>query len=609
MPGIVRSLEKSLHIRIKRNLLNEYATLIGFAVVIGCGSGLIALFFRYLIWGFQSSFYNRFQPIGAPWTNPIDFLVKPAVFLSSGLFIFLALAIGGLIVGLITYFVAPEVKGHGVPEVMAAIRTGGGRIRPRVVGAKALASAVCIGSGGSAGREGPIVQMGSSLGSTIGQMFHMSDTRVKILLSCGAAGAISATFNAPIAGVLFALELILLEFRTRSFIPLVVSSVCASAVIGIFIPPAPAFPVEYKFTSPLELTFFAVLGVVAGFFSLVFIKSLYGIENAFDRLHLPAYAKPILGSLFLGSVALFYPEILGVGYVTIHRVLTGGLSTILGSALLTFFLLGLLKILATSLTLGSGGSGGVFSPSLFTGAMMGAAFGLGVSTLFPGIVANPIGAYALVGMGAVFAGASRATLTSIVIVFELTGDYKFILPLMLACVISDGITAIISEDTIYTKKLRKKGIRVTHDMETNILQTILVKDAMVTRVRTVSEDTPVKKIANTIILTGFQGFPCLDSKGRLCGLVSHSDVRRALKEGKHDISAKEIKSSKLFLALPDETLDDVLSRMAMKGIGHLPVVDPNDRRKLIGFITRSDIIKAYRKRAMEEIPRASNRRS
>ncbi|MFQ6106983.1 MAG: chloride channel protein [Thermoplasmata archaeon] len=608
MTDLLGRIEKRFRLRIRRNLLNEYTVLILFAIVIGIAAGFVALGFRYLIWALQSLFFNAASPLGYPWLDPSNFLVSVDVYTKQGLWVILIPAFGGLLVGVLTSYLAPEAKGHGVPEVMAAVHAHGGRIRPRVAGVKALASAICIGSGGSAGREGPIVQIGSSIGSAIAQRFHLSDTRVKILLACGAAGGISATFNAPIAGVLFALELILLELRTRSFIPLVVSSVSASAIMGVFIPSSFALPQGYVFRPTIELAFFALLGILSGLAALLFIKALYSLEDLFDSIKFPRFALPALGGLVVGAIALFYPQILGVGYETVGFVLSiesldtlQSIGWVASAGALFLILLAVMKIMATSLTLGSGGSGGIFAPSIFIGAMVGGSFGIVMRLLFPDIVTFP-GAYALVGMGAVFAGASRATLTSIVIVFEITGDYQFILPLMFACVLSDAITLLASEETIYTKKLRKKGIRIEHDLEVNILKTITVEEAMVTDVMSVTEDTPIAKIANMIISTGYQGFPVKNETGELTGIIAHSDVSNALRQGRLNLKAGDLETRKIVAAYPDETLEEVLERMALKGVGHIPVVERFNPKNLVGLITRSDIIKVYKKKAMEEFP-------
>jgi len=605
MVSLLRRFKDKFHVEIKPDLLNEFLTLNVFAILIGMSSGLLALGFRYLIWSVQSIAFNGFVPIGEPWINLSDFDFAFESFKAMGLWLLLILPIGGLIVGLLTTYLAREAKGHGVPEVMEAVQTKGGRLRPRVVIVKALASAVCIGTGGSAGREGPIVQMGSTVGSVIGQRSRLSDTRIKILLSCGVAGAISATFNAPIAGVLFALELILLEFRTRSFIPLVISAVIASTMMGVLtgqllLPPL--IEASYEYQSPLELPMFMLLGLVAGLISVLFIKILYGFEDLFAKIKVKPYLKPAIGGLILAIIGILIPHVLGVGYDLIRfsvnmdtRLLEVTGITLFG----TLILLLILKIVATSITLGSGGSGGVFAPSLFIGAMLGGAFGLGMHAILPE-GARTWGAFALVGMGAFFAGASRATLTSIVIVLELTGDYKFILPLMLACVVSDGVARLIHSQTIYTEKLRRRGIRFTQEMEVNVLETISVEEAMIKNPKTITEDVTVGKIANSMIFTGYHGFPVLNLKGELVGIITQEDIRKALKEGKHNLTAKDLETKSMILTYPDENLNKVLDKMVSYKIGRLPVVKRYDEKKLIGLVTRSDIIKAHEKKLQEE---------
>jgi CIC family chloride channel protein len=537
---LLRRIADRFHIDIKPALLNEFLMLNAFAILIGMASGLLALAFRYLIWGVQSLYFNQGIPIGEPWADVGAFDFSFRFFESVSWFMLIILPIGGLIVGLLTTYGAKEAKGPGVSEVMEATHTRGGFLRRRVVIVKAFASAISIGTGGSAGREGPIVQMGSGVGSAIGKRSKLSDTRVKILLSCGVSGAIAATFNAPIAGVLFALELVLLEFRTRSFVPLVVSAVVGTAMMGVLtgdVLPSPFFETAYKLGSAFELPMFLLLGLVAGFVGVVFIRMFYGMEDVFNKLKVKPYFKPAIGALLVAIIGLAIPQVLGVGYDSIRSAIATeeGLLELAGFSLFgSLLVLMLAKMLATSLTLGSGGSGGVFAPSLFIGAMLGAAFGVGMNLLFPQVVGTTSwGAFAMVGMGAVFAAASRATLTSIVIVFELTGNYDFILPLMFACVVADAVGVLLSPHTIFTEKLRRKGIRFSQAMQVNILEMISVEEAMIKDPETITEHTPVGKVANKIIFTGYHGFPVLNDKGELVGILAQEDIKKALKEGRH----------------------------------------------------------------------------
>ncbi|MCK4444066.1 MAG: chloride channel protein, partial [Thermoplasmata archaeon] len=324
MSSRFRKLGEWFHIDIKPALLNEFLMLNIFAILIGMACGLLALGFRYMIWVVQSLYYNQGVPIGEPWTNVAAFDFSYSFFESVGPLLLLILPIGGLIVGLLTTYGAEEARGPGVSEVMEATHTKGGYLRRRVVIFKALASSITIGTGGSAGREGPIIQMGSGVGSAIGRRSRLSDTRVKILLSCGATGAVAATFNAPIAGVVLALELILLEFRTRSFIPLVVSAVMGTTMMGVLtgnILPAPLFETNYQFTSPFELPMFLLLGLLAGFVGILFIKVLYGVEDLFGKLKVKPYFKPAIGGLLVAIIGLAMPQVLGVGYDSIRSAI------------------------------------------------------------------------------------------------------------------------------------------------------------------------------------------------------------------------------------------------------------------------------------------------
>jgi CIC family chloride channel protein len=592
----------------RRSDLREYLMLGSLATVVGIIVGLASLAFRGLI----SLMHNVF------FLGEMSFrydAYQHSVF-NFGWLVFLVPAVGGLIVGIIVKYGAPEAKGHGVPEVMFSVLKKKARIKPRVGITKAIASAVTIGSGGSAGREGPMIQIGASGGSAIGQALGLSDEKMRILVGCGTAAGIAATFNAPIAGVVFALELILLEFKTKSFVPMVVSSVVATVIAHLFIGAETAYPIRgiaeiYVLRSPYELLLYLLLGVIAGLAALFFMRFFYKIEDFFEALKVKDYTKPMLGGLLLGIMGLLMFQvfngyfIFGTGYGTampalmsedISNGLYAGLQLALFALLLMF-----LKMLATALTLGSGGSGGVFAPSLWIGAMLGASFGIFANLAFPGIAA-PFGAYALVGMAAFFAGASRATLTAIIILFEMTSTYEIILPLMFACVVADAVSRVLSRDTIYTIKMRRKGVNYSYDREINFLETSSVADAMVKDVECVTGDMTLGQVSDRILLTGYQGFPYMDDSGRLCGIITHSDVKDAIKRGfEKDTPFSRIKiPCDPDIAYPDESLQAVLDRMAEKDYGHIPVVDRDDPAKLVGFLTRKDIIHVYQIRAKDK---------
>ena len=346
-------------------------------------------------------------------------------------------AIGGLLVGLIVYFFAREAKGHGVPEVMFAITEQKGIIRPRIVIAKALASALSIGTGGSVGREGPIVQIGSAWGSTFGQLLGLRENQLRTLVACGAAAGIAATFNAPIGGVMFASEIILGSFAIANLGSIVVASVLASTIGRIYFGNIASFPIpSYSITGISPLGAFVVLGIVGGLFGVFYTRVLYFFEDVWDKMKaLPEWSKPAIGGLLVGVIGFFFPQVFGVGYPTVEQALINNLG------LVSLVLLLVLKLFVTSTTLASGGSGGVFAPGLFMGAMLGGIFGDFANRVFPGITVTN-GACAMVGMATVFAGSARAPITAIVMLFEMTGNYQLILPLMLATVVGTTIASV-----------------------------------------------------------------------------------------------------------------------------------------------------------------------
>ncbi|MGE5248884.1 MAG: chloride channel protein [Bacteroidota bacterium] len=566
---------------------SETTILLLTAIVVGAGTGLGAVLFIKLIALIQNSFSEFGGPLLGIWL----LLAAPVA--------------GALISGPVIAFFAKEAKGHGVPEVMQAIALRGGRIRPRVVVAKVIASAFCIGSGGSAGREGPIVQVGAALGSTIGQWLQLSEARIRNLVACGAAAGIAATFNAPIAGVVFAMEIILGELHLGDLGNVVISAVTASTLARVFLGDRPAFSIPgYVVKSPWELLLYILLGVLAALAAIGFIRLLYWFEDRFDNAHFPDALKPAVGALLMGLLGVSYamalqrhaasgavstPEFYGAGFPSIEAALQGRLPFLL--------LLGLvfLKPLATSFTLGSGNSGGVFAPALFMGAALGGAFGRLVEFLFPGLTAGP-GAFATVGMAAVFAGAAHAPFTAILIVFEMTNDYRLILPLMAAVIISLIISERLHPDSIYTLKLTRRGIRLQRGRDLDVMDTVRVEEVMVTQPVTVPADMPVTRLGAEFIRTGRHGFPVVNSDGSLFGVVSLEDYRRAIgrdPDAADGLLVREIATLDIISAYPDETVGMVLQKMAPRDISRLPVVSRDDPRHLVGVVRRNDIVRAY----------------
>jgi len=584
----------------------EGLVLLVMAIIVGVATGFAAVFFIRLIQYIQIFFYGGSEKI------------FPAL---GRLWIIIIPVIGGLLVGPIITKFATEAKGHGVPEVMQALILRGGRIRPRVALAKIIASALCIGTGGSAGREGPIVQVGSALGSSVGQWLHLSDERIKNLVACGAAAGIAATFNAPIAGVVFAIEVLLSELQVAVFGNVVVSAVAASIVSRIFLGSRPAFEIPgYVMNSPWEIILYIILGLLAAFVGILFIRMLYFTEDVFEQLAIPLWLKPAIGSLLLGILAFSYPylgtisyissadmslglplvenypHIFGSGFVFLEEVLQGHAPFFL------IFLLIFLKPLATSFTLGSGNSGGVFAPSLFTGAMLGGAFGYLAMRLFPGLPIE-VGAYALVGMAAVFSAAARAPLTSMLIVFEMSNDYRLILPLMAAGMVASTFAQWLHPESIYTLKLSKRGIRFAQGRDMDIMQTVQVEEVMNKAPITMHNEQSVADLFAAFQETHLGGFPVLNNNNELYGIVTMQDMERTIQDMERTLHRKDVNLRDLKIwdvatpepvtVFPDEPIWSAIRKMAPRDLARLPVVARSNPKQFVGLISRSDIVRAY----------------
>jgi CIC family chloride channel protein len=553
--------------------------LVALALVVGSGSGVGAVVFRYLIVGFTILFsgHTDYSAVG-PAAHPL----LPSLGMW---FVLLTPVAGGLIYGPLVDRFAREARGHGVPEVMLAVAQRNGRIRRQVAVVKSLASALCIGSGGSVGREGPIVQIGSALGSAVGQLLHVPESRLPLMVACGAAAGISATFNAPIAGVIFALELILRDFTAESFGVVVLASVVADVIAratvggGAFLTLPP-----FALTSLWEYGFYAGLGILAALAGVGFIRVLYGMEDVADRLWSgPEWLRPCVGGVALGAVLLVLPEMYGVGY----PVLEGAIR---GEYLAGFLLLLLVgKVLATSLTIAIGGSGGVFAPSLFMGAMLGTAYGHVLQALLPG-AAGPAGAYGLVGMGAMFAATSRAPITAVLIIFELTGEYRIILPLMMAIVLATALANMLTRDTIYTLKLRRRGIEIDQERSPSPMRLLAVRDAMQSLPAPVSQDLRLGEVIARFAEQGRDALPVVDGAGRYRGTVTSRRVEQALRED-GAVALGDLAESVPTLR-PDETLEDAVALLVRSSGAGLPVIDP-DRQGVIGWLTHHDVLRAY----------------
>ncbi|MCK4390604.1 MAG: chloride channel protein [Desulfobacterales bacterium] len=554
------------------------------AAIVGIAGGFGAIGFRYLIEFFQAVSYGSEGNLlelarATPWY-----------------FRMWIPALGGLVVGCLVYFLAREAKGHGVPEVMEAVTLRSGMIRKRVVFVKSLASAICIGTGGSAGREGPIVQIGSAIGSSIGQVLRVSAERVRTLVGCGAAAGIAATFNAPIAGSMFALEIVLGDFGLATFSPIVISSVAATVVSRHFLGDSPAFIVPaYQLVSAWELPLYVILGLFCALVAVTFTTLLYRAEDIFDNLKIPDYLKPVTGGLMLGLMGLLFPHVLGVGYPAIDLSLMQKLSW------WVMFLLVAFKILSTSITIGSGGSGGIFAPSLFMGAMAGGFFGTVVHHIFPEVTASP-GAYSIVGMGAVVSGTTHGPLSAILILFEMTGDYKIILPLMIACIIGSLASGQLLTDSIYTLKLARRGVNIKAGKEVNVLKSISVKDVMNPEVETIPENMTLGRLAEKISKSKYNSFPVVNSEGDLTGILTFVDYHDVVfDESLRDlVVAKEIATTKVVTVSLNDNLYNTMEKITLKDFSILPVVSPDNPSQLLGTLTRRDIYSAYNKAVIKK---------
>ena len=554
---------------------HENNVLILSAVAVGvlAGSGAVAL--EFALRGAGALFLGATEPTT---TSYLRVLVAPAI--------------GGLLVGpMITRF-ASEAKGHGVPEVMEAVALRGGRIRGRVAVIKTVASALTIGSGGSAGREGPIVQVGSALGSQVGRILRMSEERVRTLVACGAAGGIAAAFNAPLAGVFFALEVILQRFTTTGFGTVVISAVTSAVIWRTAFGNSPVLDVPlFGLRHPVELLFYVGLGLAAALVAVAFVRVLYWSEDRFDALPVPEALKPAVGGLALGGFGVLTILVIGQPLIFGNGLL--GIDRALANDLVWWALLLLVpgKIVATSLTLGSGASGGVFAPSLFMGAMLGGAVGQGVNALFPEASAQP-GAYAMVGMAAVFSGAAQAPISAILILFEMTNDYRIILPLMLACIVATAAYSALQRDSIYLVKIRRKGLRLSEGRERHLLERTPVARAILDDFTALQLPAELSSVHGQMQDAGLEWLICVDEDGRFRGLLSFDRVERALEDGKVS-DLEEIVDDDVLPVIPTESLDDAFRKIAPRDLSILPVIGDLASREVIGIVSRDSLTGAY----------------
>jgi len=561
------------------------------AAAIGLVAGLVAYALYKLIGLFTNVFFFH------EWST--TFRSVGSHHLGAG--VILVPVVGGLIVGVMAKYGSSKIKGHGIPEAMEAVLTNRSRIEPKVAILKPISAAIAIGTGGPFGAEGPIIQTGGAIGSLVGQVLHTTAVERKVLLACGAAAGMSATFNTPIAGVILAIELLLFEFKSRSFIPLVIASTLATAVHMQLLGAGPMFQVgAMDFAIPRALPFYLLLGPICGLAAVGLSKTLYWVEDLFEKLPFDELWWPATGAVALGVIGFFVPRVFGVGYDTIGDILNGHLVWKL------LLVLMIAKFAALVISLGSGTSGGLLAPTFMWSAAMGGLFAMVANWAFPGAHLSP-GAFALVAMGAVFGAASRAAFSFIIFAFEITRDYNSVLPLMLVAVIADGVAMLfMPTSSIMTEKLARRGLRVHQDYEADALTQATVGETMEKDTPFISVNTKVGELAERIArhdpaVVRRQALMIVDDAGKMVGIITRGDVLRALdKDSSGAMTVQEAGKTHLVVTYPDELVSEAAAKLLRFDIGRLPVVDRADERKVVGYLGRAAILAARLRRFHDE---------
>jgi H+/Cl- antiporter ClcA/CBS domain-containing protein len=553
------------------------------ALVVGFIGGLVAQGLLELIYLFTNIFFY------GKWS----FAITSPVHHHLGAWVILIPPIGGLLVGIMIYVWEPTLKGHGIPEAMEAVLVGKSLIRRRVGVLKPLATAFAIGTGGPFGAEGPIIQTGAAFGSIFAQVTKLTPYERRVLLASGAAAGMAATFIAPFAGILVAIELLLFEFRARSFIPVAISSVVATAVAVHFRGWAPLFPTPaFSLKSMQELWLFALMGLLMGLIGIAMIRVLFWMEDLFDN-HFPLRPRliwaPAFGALLLGVIGYFYPQVFGTGYDTIRDMLNDRLSTetLLGVSLAKFW--------ALVISLGSGTTGGVFAPSLIVGGGIGAVYAQAWHHFFPHFVSDPA-LYALVAMAAVFGGIARAPFTSIVFLFELSRNPNALLPLVVCCVVSDGFVRLFSPESIMTGKLIKRGLIVRQDYSVPVLMRAWIEQVMRKNFTVVRPDDEVRAVVREVTPEASGVRIVVEKDGHLAGIVEAHDL---LKGVDSNLKVQDIARQDYVMARPGQTVDEVVREMVLHNVEDVVVVEQDGKATPIGVVRAADILR-LRRWIMEE---------
>lgn len=562
------------------------------AVTIGALAGFAAVAFRWLIEWEQSLLW----PAGA------DFLHQ---YSSAPWWLKVGIPAGaGLMLGPLILHFAPEARGTGVPEVMVAINQKDGIIRHRITAVKSLVTAGFVAAGNSVGREGPTVQIGASIGSSITQLFGLGPEQRKLAIACGAAAGIASIFQAPIAGTMFVVEILLFDLEVGSLSSIVIAAVTGTVVSRFFWDRDALFEIPFFFMKqPVELVFYFGLGIAAGFFSLLFLWAISRTDQLWKQLRIPLWLTPCIGGIIAGCIGLMVPEALGLGNATMR-------SSLDGSLLLTAVLIFLpAKLICTAVCVGSGMSGGIFAPSLFQGAMLGSLFGHLVTTVWPHAPLSP-SHFALVGMGAVVAGTTLAPITAIMTIFELTYNYETVLPLMTACIPAIIVVRLLHGYSIYETALLNRGIRIVRGHDVNRLRAIKISDTMIREFEIIRTHTPLHDLMDLVLTSSFPHFVVLDTKDRLAGVLSLRDVRAVLLDDGQDqesVMAADLMSKKVVTVREDQNLEDAFHIFSSRHFSFLPVVAKDAPNRVVGYLKEGDLLTTYDKHILSEQVKPSAR--
>jgi H+/Cl- antiporter ClcA/CBS domain-containing protein len=553
----------------------------GLAVLLALAAGAVAqLLTRMIGLVTNLAFYGR---VSTAFVSPADHQL--------GLWVVLVPVAGGIIVGLMARFGSAAIRGHGIPEAMEQVLTNASRIPARMTFLKPISAAIAIGTGGPFGAEGPIIATGGALGSLLGQVLPASPTERKTLLAAGAAAGMAATFGSPVSAVLLAVELLLFEYRPRSLVPVALAATVATAVRVAFVGTAPVFPMpDIAIATAAALAAYVLVGALVGAASVVITRLVYGIEDAFEHLPIHWMWWPALGGLVVGIVGLIAPRTMGVGYDNIERIIAGDLA---GTACVVFCAL---KLVSWSIALGSGTSGGTLAPLFTIGGGLGSALG-SLAILAAPAAGIDVRVAALVGMAAMFAGASRALLASVVFAFETTRQFGGLLPLLGGCTAGFLVSCLGMPTTIMTEKIERRGVRVVGEYTADFLAQIAVRDVALRPVVTLRADDTVASVRTWLTTHGpgsdHHGFPVVDGAERLIGVVTRRDVYENASDG---LRLADVVRRDVAFIYDDCSLRDAADRMATQKIGRLPVVRREQPMRVVGIVTRSDLVDAHARR-------------